>query len=624
MKLAASVLCSGWWLAICLTACGYEHDLLNALPRPTKSAVVVASSTQLAQNAALPGSYIVTFRAPRGSASRGYSSYLTESVNQYQWLDAQFLTDPRVKSIRYITTVDLANPRALTSEFDFEPPPGLRLAWDTGKVEELAGAITEVNFVSADVAPTVLAEWEQDGAIWFAEPNYVSTLYGTSEAQAGSDASSRRSLQSNPIADSLELERYKQASSIWWHKRIFLQEAMEYASTLPLTSLSTPIIAVLDSGIDKLHPSLDGRIWVNPQPGSAGCRDDVNGCDTTVAHKGSLGGGDIYPFATSGHGQACPNSDGARDVCQHGTHVAGIIAAKVDSTIGGVCPVCRVMAIRIIKNVGGRGIALDSAILNGLKYVSKFSDGSGKGGLVRVINASFGKASRSRAVAVLVSVLRRPPSGALIVAAAGNEDTMLRAYPAALNDVVAVAALAEDGAKAQYSNFGPWVDVAAPGGDRISGPEIYSTVPGGDKGPKQGTSMAAPVVAGIAGLILALDPGRDFAALRKSIVQTADPSIYEAGVRDGLNYNFYFVKPQGENRRLPLLGSGAVDTLAAIEGRQISRGYLASSNRRVDDQCGMVRGRSESGILGWLLLSLPVFVAGFSAWLVHRFAGRTR
>lgn len=611
-------------LTLALPGCGDEYEWLDALPSPTRSAVVVASPTELAQQEALPGSYIVTFRAPRGSASRGYRSFLTESVSQHQWLDAQFLTDPRVKDIRYITTVDLANPRPLKSEFDFDPPPGLRLAWDSDKLEELAGAITEVNFTSAEVAPTVLAEWEQAGAIWFAEPNYASTLYGSNDAKGGADGASRQQLQDNPIADSFELPSYKKASSIWWHKKIQLTDALDYASTLPLTTLATPIIAVLDSGIDKSHPGLEGRIWVNPFPGGVGCKDDINGCDTTVAHKGSLGGGGIHPFGTAGHGLACPAADGVRDVCQHGTHVAGIIVGKVDSTIGGVCPVCRVMAIRIIKNVGGRGIALDSAILNGLKYVSMFSDGSGKAGLVRVVNASFGKASRSRAVAVLVSVLRRPPAGVLIVAAAGNEDTMLRAYPAALNDVVAVAATAEDGAKAQYSNFGPWVDVAAPGGDRVSGAEIYSTVPGGDNGPKQGTSMAAPVVAGVAGLILAVDPGRDFASLRRSIVQTANPSIYGTDIRNGLNYNFYFVKPQGENRRMPLLGSGIVDALAAMEGRQLSRGFLASSNKRVDDQCGTIRGRTKSGVLGGILLLIPILMAVIFHGLSRGLSGRQK
>lgn len=589
----------------CASGCGHEQDLLDAMPRKTRTSVVVASEAELAKVEAVPGSYIVTFRAPSGTASRGYASFLTEAATQYAWLDETYRPDPRVKDIRYITTVDLANPRALRSDADFDAPPALRLAWGQRGSDELPGAITEVTFESAAVAPLVLREWEEAGAIWFAEPNYTSKLDGTGDAWVGDFGTPRQPLTQGSIGDTLEIEQYKQAGSIWWHGKIQLTEAMEFASGMSIKTIENPIIAVLDSGVDILHPALQDRIWVNSSPGSSGCLGDINGCDTTVGQKAVLGTGTVNPFSTAGHGVAC--NEAVKDVCGHGTHVAGIIAAHVDGSIGGVCPVCRVMPIRIIKNVGGKGLAVDSAILNGLKYVTLFRKSGNAAGLVRIVNASFGKATRSRAVAVVVSVLKSTPNEVLIVGAAGNEDTMLRSYPAALNDAIAVAALGEDDGKAQYSNFGPWVDVAAPGGD--TSPQIESSVPGGSNSPKQGTSMAAPVVAGVAGLILALDPARSFEALRTTIVRTADPTIYLPEVRGGLNYNYYFVKPQGEAHRLPLLGAGRVDAKAALEGTQLNRGYLLNASPRVDNQCGTVAGRTRSGLWALVLLLLPALVA---------------
>jgi subtilisin family serine protease len=592
-------------LLVCAPGCGYEQDLLDAMPRKTKTSVVVASDAELARVEAVPGSYIVTFRAPTGTASRGYASFLTEAATQYAWLDEVYRPDPRVKDIRYITTVDLANPRALRSDADFDAPPALRLAWGQVGSDELPGAITEVTFESAEAAPLVLREWEEAGAIWFAEPNYTSKLDGTGDAWVGDFGTDRQPLTQGSIGDTLEIEQYKQASSIWWHGKIQLTQAMEFASSMSIKTIESPIIAVLDSGVDVLHPALKDRIWVNSSPGSSGCLGDVNGCDTTIGQKAVLGSGTVNPFSTSGHGVSC--NAAVKDVCEHGTHVAGIVAGRVDGSIGGVCPVCRVMAIRIIKNVGGKGLAVDSAILNGLKYLTLFRKGGNQAGLVRIVNASFGKATRSRAVAVVVSVLKSAPNEVLIVGAAGNEDTMLRSYPAALNDAIAVAALGEDNGKAQYSNFGPWVDVAAPGGD--SSPQIDSSVPGGGNSPKQGTSMAAPVVAGIAGLILALDPTRGFEALRTTIVRTADPTIYLPEVRSGLNYNYYFVKPQGEAQRLPLLGAGQVDAKAALEGTQLNRGYLLSASPRVDNQCSTIAGKPLSGRLALVWLLLPALLA---------------
>jgi thermitase len=117
--------------------------------------------------------------------------------------------------------------------------------------------------------------------------------------------------------------------------------------------------------------------------------------------------------------------------------------------------------------------------------------------------------------------------GAVVVAAAGNGNTSDRAYPAAYPNAIAVAATNQDDRRASFSNYGDWVDVAAPG---VS---ILSTVPSGYAS-WSGTSMAAPHVSALAGLLAA--EGYDGAAIRTRILNTAvdlgangDDPYYGAG-----------------------------------------------------------------------------------------------
>src|SRR5690606_6902827 len=125
----------------------------------------------------------------------------------------------------------------------------------------------------------------------------------------------------------------------------------------------------------------------------------------------------------------------------------------------------------------------------------------------------FGKFVRSRSVGLLLRVLKEKKS-ALVIGAAGNEDSMAQEYPAAFSDAIAVSAVDEDLRKVAFSNFGRWVDIAAPGSN------IISTLPGEGAGSKSGTSMAAPLVSGVAGLMLAYAPDTSFGTLRKWLLQS--------------------------------------------------------------------------------------------------------
>src|SRR5690606_31214195 len=125
------------------------------------------------------------------------------------------------------------------------------------------------------------------------------------------------------------------------------------------------------------------------------------GCNTTQSQKGLLGNGDVHPVGTSAAGEACPESS---MTCRHGTHVAGIIAAKPQNDYAGVCPHCQLMSVRIVgKTARGEGSdnsIMDSSIIAGFSYISRFKKSGSSA--IKVVNASFGKFQRSRTVEILI------------------------------------------------------------------------------------------------------------------------------------------------------------------------------------------------------------------------------
>jgi hypothetical protein len=553
----------------------------------TQDVVTLATESQIAAGDVASNSYIVMFRTRKQPLSLQSGSYLSEYQFHYSWLQASYLADPGIEDIDYITTIDMSDPQDPQFTADFLIPRSLKLAWNGTPDVPVLGSMATVTFKTAEEAATILNQWALDRRIWYAEPNYYNQrmdLFGDAKAayEAAADA----------------------GTEFWWHKIIKLHEAFESLSRRDLEkhpaddAIVPPVIAVLDSGIDVTNPYLEGRIWVNTSPGSSGCDGDVNGCNTTSGSKGNLGSGNLTPF---GFANGACGAQPILGTCIHGTHVSGIIAAKLDANaqIGGVCPVCKVMGIKIIS---GNGKAADSAILRGMKYITLFKQKNSAA--VRVINSSFGKYNRSRSVAVLVGVLKKSPHEVLVVGAAGNEDSMARVYPAALGDAIAVSAFGEGLRKSAYSNFGPWVDIAAPGGDeKVDGSMIMSTVPGaGQTDRSQGTSMAAPVVSGVAGLILAIDPNRSHTRLRSSIVRRADgKTLYSKSTAGGYNFNFYFPKVAGEDTPRPLLGTGILDAVAAIEDSGGTPKEYGAIDR-VTKGCSVVGLKDKGPLSIWMLL----------------------
>ena len=248
------------------------------------------------------------------------------------------------------------------------------------------------------------------------------------------------------------------------------------------------VVAVIDTGFDLSHPDRPSNLLV--------------GCD-------------FVAWRTSA-ASSCPSVAG--DPHGHGTHVAGIVAAAQGNGVGlsGVAPQVSVLVVRALDETGS-GYASDTA--DAIRYAVDAG--------ARVINLSLGSDTASAYEQSAAEYAQG--RGVLVVASAGNgyQSGNRTSYPAAYPGVLAVGASTVDDGRAPYSNTGDYVGLVAPGGDGSSadGRAITSLYPvaKGSYAALNGTSMAAPHVAGAAGLLFSLRPdltGPDAGALLR---QTAHP-----------------------------------------------------------------------------------------------------
>ena len=258
-----------------------------------------------------------------------------------------------------------------------------------------------------------------------------------------------------------------------------------------VTGTPAIVIAIIDSGIDLTHPDLQANLWVNPAevPGN-GIDEDSNGYVDDVRGWNFVNG-----------------TNNVSDGGGHGTQVAGVAAAVTNNALGiaGVCWNCKIMPVRVMAD---SGISNYSDIALGVKYAAD------KG--AHVINLSLGGYAYSNALRDAINYAVND-NNVVVVAGAGNDNVSTPFYPAAYDNVIAVAGTTDVDTKADFSDYGAWVDVSAPAVD------IMTTYLGGDWGLANGTSLAAPFVAGVAALIRSQHPEWNATMVRNQILQTADP-----------------------------------------------------------------------------------------------------
>ena len=254
------------------------------------------------------------------------------------------------------------------------------------------------------------------------------------------------------------------------------------------------VLAVIDDGVDFTHADLTDQAWVNSGEIAAnGLDDDNNGFVDDI---------NGWNF---GSNLASPAPEGSAD---HGTHVAGLAAARMGNGVGGQGVMGSNVKIMGLNVFGSSSTTSTTFIVNAIQYA--VDNGA------EVINLSLGGRGSS---STMESVLQwAADNNVVIVAAAGNAGEVVTAsnfyipmgYAASISGFLSVGSSSlGTGAISSFSNTSTaFVEIAAPGSDPLSA-GLLSTLPGSTYGRKQGTSMASPLVAGAAAIVRAWAKSRD-------------------------------------------------------------------------------------------------------------------
>ena len=327
---------------------------------------------------------------------------------------------------------------------------------------EQVDEVPTLNAIVLQVAPqaeqAVLKALQHNPNVEFAEPNYIATI----------DVVPNDTYVSSPYNSS-----HSGAVSQWAWAKIQAYQAWDVT-----TGSASAKIAVVDTGIDNANPDLPAVVLQ---------KDFIN------------------------------NDNNAEDDNGHGTHVAGTIGARTNngSGVAGMNWNVSLMAAKVLNNTGSGAY---SAVANGITWAA---DNGAK-----VINLSLGGPASTLLQNAITYAWNK---GAVLACAAGNSGSSAKSYPGAYTQCIAVAATDQNDAKASFSNYGnKWVDVAAPGVAILSttpDTSVYLNTQYGyykNFDALNGTSMATPHVAGLAGLVWAKGACTTNTCVRNKIESTAD------------------------------------------------------------------------------------------------------
>ena len=240
------------------------------------------------------------------------------------------------------------------------------------------------------------------------------------------------------------------------------------------TGSSNVVVAVVDTGVDYNHPDIKDN-YLKDEEGNPIGKNFIN------------------------------NNDDPMDDHGHGTHCAGTIGG-VGNNGKGVVGVCWNVSIMAVKCLSASGSGSATSVSKSIEWAA--DNGAD------VISMSLGSSQPSSAVEDAVN--HAYDKGVVVIAAAGNSGSSEKHYPAAYENVISVGATDKNDKRADFSTYGSWIDVAAPGVD------ILSTLPSNKYGTKSGTSMACPHVAGLAGLLLSKNPSLSTINVRDILRSTTD------------------------------------------------------------------------------------------------------
>lgn len=243
---------------------------------------------------------------------------------------------------------------------------------------------------------------------------------------------------------------------------------------------------VIDAYSDPyLSPTSDQYQWQHVAVGSAyAWKADYTGKNVKVAvlDTGVLASHEDLTIA--GSYDASPSASPNSDIVGHGTHVAGIIGAKSNTKGGvGIAPDATLYSIKVFAN---NGETTDDIIIRGISRAIELD--------VDIVNMSLGGPAYNNLLQKKVTEAYK--AGIAVFASAGNDGISCYNYPAALKNVICVAATDTNSGRADFSTYGSWVDISAPGVN------IWSTYNNGGYASLSGTSMACPVAAGEAAVLL--------------------------------------------------------------------------------------------------------------------------